>query len=53
MPNQTGWLSEISIMMSSSAASCKVAKGGALEGRVGHVQAGGPAHHHESILGGQ
>ena len=53
MPNQTGWLSEIFIMMSSSAASCKVERGGALEGGVGHAQAGGPAHHHENILGSQ
>ena len=28
-----------------------MARGGALEGIVGEVQAGGPAHHHESILG--
>ena len=28
-----------------------MARGGALEGVVGEVQAGGPAHHHESILG--
>ena len=26
-------------------------RGGAREGGVGEVQAGGPAHHHESILG--
>ena len=28
-----------------------MARGGAPEGGAGEVQAGGPAHHHESILG--